>query len=392
MILTIIHILDILLFIITSLSVSYLFFFALMSMKEDMPKHKEAKKKHKFLVLFPAYKEDFVIINSIEKFIKQDYPRELFDVVVVSDHMTEETDNRIIELGGEIIKANYKNSSKAKALNFAIESKKQFDYDIIVILDADNIVETNFLHEINNSYYAGSKAIQAHRVAKNRDTEMALLDAVSEEINNSIFRRGHVRIGMSSALIGSGMAFDYDWFKKNVEYLNTAGEDKELEVLLLKQGIYIDFLNWVYVYDEKTRKESTFAKQRRRWIAAQFSILKQSIKDLPKAIINKNWDYADKLIQWMMLPRIVVMGFSFCFAFGMLFIDWVWSIKWWFIFILLMYSFAMAIPDFLVDKNLKKTFRKLPLVFILMVFNLLRIKGVNKKYIHANKEYNENCD
>lgn len=385
MALTILRFIDIFFFIITTFSVGYLFFFAVMSMKENMPRHKEAKKKNKFLILFPAYNEDIIIVNSIERFMEQDYPRELFDLVVVSDHMSEETDNKIIELGGEILKANYDNSSKAKALRFAIEHKKHIDYDVVVILDADNIVEPSFLHQINNAYSAGSKAIQAHRVAKNRDTEMAILDAVSEEINNSIFRRGHVRIGMSSALIGSGMAFDFKWFKENVNHLNTAGEDKELEVLLLKQGVYIDFLNWVFVYDEKTRNQSTFAKQRRRWVAAQFSILKDSIKDLPKAIWKKNWDYADKLIQWMMLPRVVVMGFAFCFAVGMLFIDWVWAIKWWILLIVLMYSFAMAIPDFLVDKKLKKTFHKLPLVFAIMVFNILRIKGVNKKYIHTKK-------
>lgn len=385
MVLTILRILDIFLFIITAFSVGYILFFAIMSMKENMPRHKEAKKKNKFLVLFPAYSEDIIIINSIGQFMKQDYPSDLFDVMVISDHMSEETDNKIIELGGEILKANYENSSKAKALKFAMENKKHIDYDIVVILDADNIVEPSFLNQINNAYYAGSKAIQAHRVAKNRDTEMAILDAVSEEINNSIFRRGHVRIGMSSALIGSGMAFDFKWFKENVNHLKTAGEDKELEVLLLKQGIYIDFLNWVFVYDEKTRSQSTFAKQRRRWVAAQFSILKDSIKDLPKAIWEKNWDYADKLIQWMMLPRVVVMGFAFCFAVGMLFIDWVWAIKWWIILIVLMYSFAMAIPDFLVDKKLKKTFHKLPLVFVIMVFNIMRIRGVNKKYIHTKK-------
>lgn len=382
---TIIHIIEIFCFVITTISVVYLFFFSLLSIKENLPKHKEAKTKYKFLVLFPAYKEDTVIINSIEEFMKQDYPKELYDVMVISDHMTDETDNAIIALGGDIAKANYEESSKAKALNLAIESKVDKEYDIVVILDADNVVESNFLHEINNAYYSGSRAIQAHRVAKNRDTDMALLDAVSEEINNSIFRRGHVRIGMSSALIGSGMAFDYKWFKDNVEKLNTAGEDKELEVLLLKQKVYIDFLNWVYVYDEKIRQQAAFAKQRRRWIAAQFSILKHSIKDFPKAIFEGNWDYADKLFQWMMLPRVVVMGFSFCFAFGLLFVDWVWSIKWWFIFILLMYSFAMAIPDFLVDKKLKKTFRKIPVIFLVMVVNILRIKGVNKKYIHTKK-------
>jgi cellulose synthase/poly-beta-1,6-N-acetylglucosamine synthase-like glycosyltransferase len=372
-------------FVITAISVIYLFFFALFSMKENLPKNRAAKKKNKFLVLFPSYNEDRVIIDSIREFMKQDYPRELYDVLTISDHMTEKTDEAIKLLGSELVVATYENSTKAKALNLAIEYVGDREYDVVVILDADNWVDTNFLDELNNAYYSGSKAIQAHRIAKNRDTGMALLDAVSEEINNSIFRRGHVRVGMSSALIGSGMAFDYKWFKQNVKYVKTAAEDKEIEVLLLKEGIYIDFLNDVFVYDEKVKNEAVFAKQRRRWMAAQVDTLITSMRDFPKAVAQGNWDYADKLFQWMMLPRVMVMGFSLLFAIGMLFIDWVWSIKWWIIFIVLVYSFAMAIPDFLVDEKLKRTVRKLPLVFLIMFVNIFRIRNANKKYLHTEK-------
>lgn len=102
------------------------------------------------------------------------------------------------------------------------------------------------------------QAIQAHRTAKNRNTDIAVLDGLSEEVNNSIFRRGHVRLGISSALIGSGMIFNYQWFHDNVKHLVTTGEDKELEVLLLKQRIFIEFLDEVYVYDEKTQGEKGF--------------------------------------------------------------------------------------------------------------------------------------
>jgi Glycosyltransferases, probably involved in cell wall biogenesis len=381
----VIEIIDILIFVLVALCTIYLFFFALMGIKEKLIPYPEAKKKNRFLVLFPAYKEDVIIINSVKTFMAQNYPKDYFNVLVISDHMTQETDNALKDLGAQIVKATYSNSSKAKALALAMSQKKDNNYDIVVILDADNLVEDTFLNEINNCYESGSIAIQAHRVAKNRDTDIALLDAVSEEINNSIFRRGHVRVGISSALIGSGMAFDFRWFKDNVEALNTAGEDKELEVLLLKQGVYIDFLNWTYVYDEKTRKETEFSKQRRRWLGAQFDILKSSIHDLPWAIKTKNWDYIDKLLQWMMLPRVVVMGLTFIFAIGMLFLNWQWSIKWWVLFVLLLYTFAMAIPDFLVDKKLKKTFRKLPIVFLIMIYNIFRIKGVNKHFIHTVK-------
>ena len=82
-------------------------------------------------------------------------------------------------------------------------------YDIALIIDADNIINSSYLVELNNAF-ADSKVqvVQTHRVAKNLNTNMAYLDAISEEINNSIFRLGHVNLGMSAALIGSGMALN----------------------------------------------------------------------------------------------------------------------------------------------------------------------------------------
>jgi hypothetical protein len=50
-------------------------------------------------------------------------------------------------------------------------------------------------------------AVQGHRTAKNTNNSWAILDAISEEINNNIFRKGHRVLGLSSAIIGSGMAF-----------------------------------------------------------------------------------------------------------------------------------------------------------------------------------------
>lgn len=134
---------------------------------------------------------------------------------------------------------------------------------------------------MNDALDSGIQAVQAHRTAKNRDTDTAVLDAASEEVNNSIFRRGHVALGFSSALIGSGMAFDYKWFRENIACCTTSGEDKELEALLLRQGIYIDYLDDVRVLDEKVQGEGAYYNQRRRWIAAQFYALSSAVRQLP---------------------------------------------------------------------------------------------------------------
>lgn len=371
--------------ILASVAVAYPLIYSLASLGTRKSYYPTANKQHKFAILFPAYKEDRVILPVVESFLQQHYPQELYKVIVISDHMQKTTNERLAQLPITLLKANYENSSKAKALNFAMDHFGRDEFDAVVILDADNIVDTNFLLEINKVFDAGVQAIQAHRTAKNRNTDIAVLDGLSEEVNNSIFRRGHVRLGISSALIGSGMIFNYQWFHDNVKHLVTTGEDKELEVLLLKQRIFIEFLDEVYVYDEKTQGEKGFYNQRRRWLATQFAQWGRVFKDLPQAILSGNIDYSDKLIQWVLPPRLILFGGIIVMGSIMQIIDWPLALKWWALFLIMGVTLCLAIPDKLVDDRFKKSINKLPLLFIMMVVNLFRMKGMNKKFVNTEK-------
>ena len=371
--------------ILASVAVAYPLIYSLASLGTRKSYYPTAHKQHKFVVLFPAYKEDRVIIPVVESFLQQHYPQELYNVVVISDHMQDSTNKRLAQLPITLLRANYENSSKAKALNFAMDHFGRDEFDAVVILDADNVVDSNFLTEINKVFDAGVQAIQAHRTAKNRNTDIAVLDGLSEEVNNSIFRRGHVRLGISSALIGSGMIFNYQWFHDNVKHLVTTGEDKELEVLLLKQRIFIEFLDEVYVYDEKTQGEKGFYNQRRRWLATQFAQWGRVFRDLPRAILSGNIDYSDKLIQWMLPPRLILFGGIIVMGCIMQIIDWPLALKWWALFLIMGVTLCLAIPNKLVDDQFKKSINKLPLLFVMMVVNLFRMKGMNKKFVNTKK-------
>ena len=381
----VLYIFEYICWILASVAVAYPLIYSLASLGTRKSYYPTANKQHKFAILFPAYKEDRVIIPVVESFLQQHYPQELYKVIVISDHMQDTTNEHLAQLPITLLKVNYENSSKAKALNFAMNHFGRDEFDAVVILDADNIVDTNFLLEINKVFDAGVQAIQAHRTAKNRNTDIAVLDGLSEEVNNSIFRRAHVTLGISSALIGSGMIFNYQWFHDNVKHLVTTGEDKELEVLLLKQRIFIEFLDEVYVYDEKTQGEKGFYNQRRRWLATQFAQWGRVFKDLPRAILSGNIDYSDKLIQWMLPPRLILFGGIIVMGSIMQIIDWPLALKWWALFLIMGVTLCLAIPDKLVDDRFKKSINKLPLLFIMMVVNLFRMKGMNKKFVNTEK-------
>ena len=130
----IIHIFEIVLWFIIAGSVAYVVFFAIISLfyeKEDrIAIHAAALSNRltKFLILYPAYKEDKVIINAIEQFLLQNYPKELYTVVVISDHMQPKTNEKLSKLPITLLQPTFEKSSKAKAMQFAIDNvKDEFD-------------------------------------------------------------------------------------------------------------------------------------------------------------------------------------------------------------------------------------------------------------------------
>ncbi|MEG2317765.1 MAG: glycosyltransferase family 2 protein, partial [Rikenellaceae bacterium] len=147
----ILYIIDILLFIIFIINILYLFIFSVASRFRDVkttPTPKEIK-ENRIAILIPAYKEDMVIMECVKSCLNQQYSSEKYDIVVISDRMSEETNNTLSSLRLKLINVYFENSTKAKALNYAME--KLDDYDIAVILDADNTIFPDFLSQINNT-------------------------------------------------------------------------------------------------------------------------------------------------------------------------------------------------------------------------------------------------
>lgn len=393
------NIIDWILFTLLALCVGYLLLYAIASKFYRAPRFPDARTFRRFVVLFPAYKEDRVIASSVRGFLQQDYPQELFDIIVISDQMQDATNEDLRSLPIRLLIADYRDSSKAKALTMAMESVSGEHYDIVAIMDADNLTSPDFLAEINRAFDNGARSVQAHRTGKNMNTDISVLDGISEEINNGIFRSGHNALGLSAALSGSGMAFEAEWFRKNVRLLETAGEDKELEVLLLRQRIHTTYLPQIPVYDEKTQKEEAIGNQRKRWIAAQFGILRHSLSGLREAVSKGNMDYCDKILQWMLPPRLIQLAgvFGLTFIFTVIGVwqavqgaghEWTAAIKWWILSAAQIMAMLLPIPGRLFDKRLGKAILRIPLLALTTLGNLFKLKGAYKKFIHT--EHYEN--
>ena len=358
----ILYIIDWTLFIGVALTTIYLFFFSITSLFSKHTAITKAKRQNRFIILIPAYRQDKAVLQGVMSVLGMNYPQRMFDVVVISDHQSEMTNMKLAQMPVTLLTPNFEKSTKAKSLQYAILNLPEFKiYDAVVVLDADNLVEPQFLDQVNDALEnAGTKAIVTHRLPKNRDTTAARLDSIFEEINTSIFRRGHITIGLSAAISGSGTIFEFEWFKRNIMKVRTADEDKELEAMLMRQRIFVDYFDDIYVYDEKSRRTNELSQRRRRWAIAQYKNLIMNILHFPSALLNRHYDFADKILQWLLVPRLATVAIILIMSSVLPFIYFSLVLKWWIIGIILGFSFCFATPDHLVDSNWDKDFLLLP--------------------------------
>ena len=368
----------------------YLLVFAIAGLFYKAVKQTSSVRYFKFAVLIPGYKEDNVIVDVANKALDQDYPKDYFDVIVIADSFKKETIDKLKDLNIIVKEVQFEQSSKAKSLNKAMESLS-VEYEAALILDADNIMAHNFISRINQAFNNGFVAIQGHRLAKNANTHFAVLDALSEEINNNIFRRGHRMLGLSAALIGSGMAFDYQLYKSLMGQIESFGEDKELEHKLLKRRIPIAYLDNALVYDEKTTKSQIFVTQRTRWIANQLSYATNHLGEGFEELYRGNIDFFDKIVQHLIPPRILILGFStiiviLSLIFNSISWNYLWIVQW----ILCVLALTTSVPKYLFSYKTLKALFYLPFGFLLMLVSLSRINYAKKGFVHTTHSFTEN--
>lgn len=186
------------------------------------------------------------------------------------------------------------------------------------------------------------------------------------------------------------MCFEYNWFKTNVKKINTAVEDRELEALLMKQGIYILYAENIHVMDEKVNSSDNFQRQRLRWMTGQIQSLLQMFPYIPKAIITRNINYIDKTIQQALIPRSILLVLIPILSIIATLTTYIlpipssfFHLKWWGLLILFCIALFTATPKSLRHLFISKKLQTFPLLVWKMLQNFTSIDHKNRDFIHT---------
>lgn len=370
------------------LNVLYLLVFAVAGWfgdGDDLPITRQPNHIRRIAVLVPAYKEDKVILDSVQANLHQTYPPESYDLIVIADSFKPQTLQELSQLPVKVLVVNFERSTVQKSITTALNQLPANEYDIVVISDADNHMAPDFLQRINLAFDQGWRAVQGHRVAKNTNTSVAIFDSMNEEVSNHILRTGQRVLGLSAQLIGSGMAFEPEAMKRAMNQLHTmGGYDKELEINLLVEGIHIAYLKHAYIYDEKVQNLEVFERQRTRWIAAQVHFVKAYFKTGMRQLAKGNFHAANAVLKFLIIPRTLLLAtlvagsiLGLITGFMPVFTWSVWLLG------LLVFSMLISIPGYLWQKLSINDLATFPKLVFRMIRSLFKMKAAGKSFLHT---------
>ncbi len=284
------------------------------------PQLKQRNTGNEILVLLPAYKPNAVfieVLHSLKKAIKN---RTDIKPVILLQQAEKDISDQVKQFGYDVVEKDFsqeKGNPYHHALKFVmahIEAKQSqglWSPTHIAILDKDNIVAEDFFTELERGFQAGYDLVQGQRLPFSRQTSTQSFDAISERLNDIMFRAAKSKLGLMLEISGSGFGVRYNLMQHAVDTLDfvAPGMDKNLMVGLLKHKVKSLYLPTAKVYEEKTASEKSFKKQRTRWLGVQYYIaMHYGLKLLQIALINLRFSALDYAISLWRPPRSVQLA------------------------------------------------------------------------------------
>lgn len=339
-----------------------------------------------YAIIVTAYEQTHTLGPVVASILKLSYKNYL--VYIVADKCDISNlhfdDDRVVLLRPEETL-----SSNTRSHFYAIHRFKR-PHNRITIVDSDNLVEPDYLNELNVYFDKGFSAIQGVRSAKNMDTVYACLDAARDIYYHFYDGKVLFEAGSSATLAGSGMAFTTSLYRECLEHLDItgAGFDKILQKEIVIRGYRIAFAEKAVLYDEKTSRSDQLVKQRARWINTWFKYFKFGFQLVGKGIAGFNWNQFLFGLVLLRPPLFIFLLLSGFFMVADLLISPFQSLIWLFGFLIFIGGFLFALVMSDTDKRIYQSLWGIPKFVFFQVLSLLKARKANEISI-ATQHFHE---
>ncbi|HMH20628.1 MAG TPA: glycosyltransferase [Puia sp.] len=345
-------------------------------------------KEFDFAAIITAHQDTRFILPLVDSFCRQSYS--LFTVYVVADDCDISalnfSDPRI-----QLLRPENALNSKIKSIRYAVDHFVR-PHDALVVFDSDNLVHPQYLEKLDQYFRRGFRAVQTHMLSKNTDTIFAKLDSIGHIYNTFLERQIKMELGLSSSILGLGIAIETDLYRQVMYKDALGGFDKKLQADIIRSIPQLAFAEDAIVYDEKVDDGGTLEKQRTRWIYTYFKYFAINWNLFATGWKRRNFNLIFFGFSVLRPPLFITVGLAFlCLLADLL----IWpglALAWGAVLISFILSFILIVLTQSRQKGMHKALLYIPVVVVRQISALLKIKKASKDFLktdHAKVVYIE---
>ncbi|NLO35777.1 MAG: glycosyltransferase family 2 protein [Clostridiaceae bacterium] len=225
-----------------------------------------------YAFLIAARNEETVLPHLIESIRRQDYPRQLVSIFVVADNCTDNTAEIARQAGAKVyVRQDKKLAGKGYALDFLLAAIT-WEYganrfDGYLVFDADNVLEPDYLSEMDKTFSAGYEIVTSYRNSKNyADNWISAGYGLWFLREARTLNQARMQLGTGCAVSGTGFLFSRAVLEQMggwPHHLLT--EDIEFTVDQAIRGVKAGYCATAVFYDEQPVTFAQAWRQRLRW-------------------------------------------------------------------------------------------------------------------------------
>ena len=293
---------------------SYQFFYVAVALLKRK-KFTCRNENHRIAVLIAARNEENVIGQLLDSIHAQkNYPMDHMDIYVGADNCTDDTARVARERGAIVFERHDTvHVGKGYVLNEMLKRIKRpgrKHYDAYLVLDADNILDPNFISEIEKVYSSGYEIVTCYRNSKNYgDNWISAGYALWFLREAQYLNNARMRLGSSCAVSGTGFLFSDGVLEAcggwNFFLLT---EDIEFTIDNVVRGEKVGYAAGAVLYDEQPTSFAQSWRQRMRWSKGYLQVFRKYASELFSGIARGSFSCYDMTMNIM--PAAVLTGLS----------------------------------------------------------------------------------
>ena len=253
----------------------------------------ETTQNRRYAILIAARNEEAVLPHLLDAIRAQDYPQDLITTYVVADNCTDRT-AEVARAGGAQVfcRSNKIQIGKGYALNFLLEQIDGNDglhnYDAFLIFDADNLLQPDYVRQINRLCANGFDAFCGYRNSKNFGSNWISQGYGLWYLHDSChLNQSRMLLGTTCAVNGTGFGFTRQLLDRMGGWnFFTLTEDIEFSTWCATHGIRIGYCRDAELFDEQPENFLQSWRQRTRWTQGGLQISFRYAGDLLRGLFQ----------------------------------------------------------------------------------------------------------